>query len=81
MNTVLKIPIPESVLTEKRALLAAHGFTFPGNSGKGSFKAIEFDYSYSGGILTLTITKKPALIPMSIVKSKIEQWVGIVPEG
>ncbi len=79
MNTVLHIPIPRATLDEKRALLASHGFHFPGDSGSGSFKGIEFDYSYNGTHLALTITKKSAFIPMGLVKSKLAQWTGITP--
>lgn len=79
MNTVLYIPIPKNVLDEKRALLASRGFHFPGDTGHGSFKGIEFDYEYNGTHLILTITKKSVLIPMSLVKSKLTQWTGITP--
>lgn len=79
MNTVLHIPIPRPILDEKRALLASHGFHFPGDSGSGSFKGIEFDYSYNGTHLVLTITKKSAFIPMGLVKSKLAQWTGVTP--
>lgn len=80
MNTILHIPIPRPLLDEKRTLLASHGFHFPGDSGSGSFRGIEFTYSYVNEILTLTITKKSVLIPMSLVKSKLAQWTGIVPQ-
>lgn len=76
-NTILQIPIPQTLLNEKRALLAIHGFHFPGNSGSGAFKGIEFLYAYDGTHLILTITKKPTLIPLSMVKSKIQEWVGV----
>lgn len=79
MTTVLHIPIPREVLDQKRALLAANGFHFPGDTGSGGFKGIEFDYTYNGTHLILTITKKPSLIPMSLVKSKLAQWTGVTP--
>ena len=79
MNTVLHIPIPRATLDEKRALLASHGFHFPGDTGAGAFKGIEFDYMYNGTHLVLTITKKPSLIPMGLVKSKLAQWTGVTP--
>lgn len=78
--TILQIPIPQSLLIEKRALLASHGFHFPGDCGSGSFKGVEFTYTYNGTHLTLTITKKPSLVPLSIIKSKIQEWVGITVE-
>ena len=80
MNTILHIPIPRPLLNEKRALLASHGFHFPGDSGSGSFRGIEFDYLYNGTHLVLTITKKPSLIPMGLIKSKLSQWVGVTPQ-
>ena len=79
MNTVLHIPIPRSTLDEKRALLASHGFHFPGDTGSGAFKGIEFDYTYNGTHLILTITKKSPFIPMGLVKSKLAQWTGVQP--
>ena len=79
MNTVLHIPIPRTLLDEKRALLAHHGFHFPGDHGSGSFKGIEFDYLYNGTHLVLTITKKPSLMPMGLIKSTLGKWVGVVP--
>lgn len=80
MNIVLHIPIPRPLLDEKRALLASHGFHFPGDTGSGSFREIEFDYEYNGTHLILTITKKSMLIPMSLVKSKLAEWTGVVPQ-
>jgi hypothetical protein len=80
MSTVLHIPIPRAILDEKRTLLASHGFSFPGDSGSGSFKGIEFDYTYNGTHLSLTITKKSILIPMSLVKSKLADWTGVTPQ-
>lgn len=77
MNTILQIPIPQAVLDEKRALLATHGFHFPGNTGSGSFNGIKFDYHYDGTHLTLTVTKKSAFIPMALVKMKIQEWTGV----
>lgn len=79
MNTVLHIPIPRATLDEKRALLASHGFYFPEDSGSGSFKGIEFDYTYNGTHLILTITKKSVFIPLALVKSKLAQWTGVTP--
>ena len=79
MNTILHIPIPRPLLDEKRFLLASHGFSFPGDTGHGSFRGIEFDYEYNGTHLILTITKKPTLIPLSLVKSKLAQWTGVTP--
>lgn len=78
--TILHIPIPRPLLDEKRTLLASHGFHFPGDSGTGSFRGIEFDYSYNGTHLILTITKKPTLIPMSLVKSRLADWTGVTPQ-
>lgn len=78
--TIIHLPIPESILQEKRILLASHGFHFPGNSGSGSFKGIEFDYRYDGTHLILTITKKPTLIPLSLIKSKLAMYMGVVPQ-
>ena len=80
MNTVLHIPILRTTLDEKRALLASHGFSFPGDSGHGSFRGIEFDYIYDGTHLMLTITKKSMLIPLALVKSKLAEWTGVVPQ-
>lgn len=80
MNTILHIPIPRPLLDEKRTLLASHGFHFPGNTGSGSFKGIEFDYTYNGTHLILTITKKPSLMPLTLIKAKLAQWSGVIPE-
>lgn len=80
MNTILHIPIPRPLLDEKRTLLASHGFHFPGDSGSGSFRGIEFDYQYNGTHLILTITKKPNLMPMGLIKSTLGKWVGVAPQ-
>lgn len=78
--TILHIPIPRQILDEKRALLASHGFHFPGDTGKGSFKGIEFDYEYNGTHLILSITKKSPFIPITLVKAKLAQWTGVIPQ-
>jgi hypothetical protein len=78
--TILHIPIPRSILDEKRTLLASHGFHFPGDSGSGSFRGIEFTYLYNGTHLVLTITKKPNLMPLSVIRATLATWVGVMPQ-
>lgn len=80
MNTILHIPIPRALLDEKRAFLATHGFHFPGDSGSGAFRGIEFNYRYNGTHLILEITKKSPFIPLSLIKSKLAVWTGYTPQ-
>lgn len=79
--TTLHLPIPRAILDEKRLILAAAGFSLPNDSGTGTFRGIDFTYSYSDptSTLTLTITKKPNLMPMGMIKRQLAKWVGVEP--
>lgn len=78
-NTILYIPIARDLLTEKRELLAKHGFTFPGDSGHGSFRGVEFTYEYNGKHLILDI-KKNTFVPLSFIKSRLTAWAEVIPQ-
>ena len=77
--TILHLPISRTLLDEKRTLLAAAGFPIPADSGSLTFKGIDFTYFYDGTTLTLTITKKPNLMPMGLIKSQLAKWMGVQP--
>lgn len=67
---------PASVVERVRKLLTENGGQFSGNSSSGSFagSGVKGAYHISGRDVTITITKKPLLAPMSLVESKIREY-------
>jgi hypothetical protein len=61
-----------------RAKLLSQGIQLPSDSqGVLSFKGIELKYNYNGSKLTLSVLKKPFLIPESLIWGEVDKWVGI----
>lgn len=67
---------PASVVEKVRKLVTENGGQFSGDSSSGSFagSGVKGAYHISGQIVTITITKKPLLAPMSLVESKIREY-------
>lgn len=67
---------PASVLEKVKKLLTENGGQFSGDSSSGSFagSGVKGAYHISGQIVTITITKKPLLAPMSLVESKVKEF-------
>ena len=61
-----------------RSKLLSQGIQLPSDSqGVLSFKRIELKYNYDGAKLTLSILKRPMLIPASMIWEQVDKWVGI----
>jgi hypothetical protein len=61
-----------------RTKLLETGITLPSDSqGVLSFKGIELKYRYDGAKLTLSILKRPMLIPASLIWEQVDKWVGV----
>jgi hypothetical protein len=59
-----------------RLKLLGNGITLPSDSqGVLSFKGIELKYAYDGAKLTLSILKRPMLIPPSMIWEQVDKWV------
>ena len=67
---------PASVLEKVRKLITESGGQFTGDSSSGSFagSGVKGAYHISGRDVTITITKKPLLAPMSLVESKVREY-------
>jgi hypothetical protein len=59
-----------------RSKLLLQGIQLPSDSqGVLSFKGIELKYNYDGAKLTLSVLKKPFLIPESLIWGEVDKWV------
>ena len=64
----------------KEAVAKQSGATFNGDTSKGSFSGstavgtVEGNYTVNGNNVSITITKKPFVVPQSTVESKIRDW-------
>lgn len=62
--------------TALRSKLLEAGITVPSDiTGVLSFKNIELKYTYTGGSLTLSILKRPILIPPSMIWDAVDGWI------
>lgn len=61
-----------------RTKLLQSGITLPsGSDGTISQHGIELKYHYDGKTLTLTVQKKPFLIPAAMIWKTVDEWVGV----
>jgi len=66
---------PQLIIERLHRLAAKHDVEFKGDSEQGYAKGKGFhvEYSIVGASCTLTVTKKPLLIPWSLVESQLEK--------
>jgi len=75
VKVTVKGKIPD-VLAAVKAEAAKNKIKFNGDASKGTFagEGIEGNYSISGQVITINVTKQPWYAPDSSVKSAIENW-------
>ena len=67
----------EAKLRQVKALAAEKGFTFVGNTRKGTFAGdtmlgrVAGNYSISGQTITVEITERPGLVSVARIKSEL----------
>lgn len=64
------------VVDRFKATAQKNNFQFSGNERLGQFsgKGIEGQYAIKGNLLTITIGKKPMLIPWSLIESTVRDF-------
>jgi hypothetical protein len=73
----LKFALSEDQISLTRSRLLSLGIPLTGNSGTLTAKGITAEYEYGGGYLVVRVMKKPTLITNSLVKAKMEEWLGV----
>ena len=68
-----------AVLSQVRTQIIANKGTFEGDDSAGKFSGsgVVGNYTRTGSVITITITKKPFIAPESLVKSKIKTYFGV----
>jgi hypothetical protein len=74
---VLIIPINREQLELRRLELAKNGIILTGDSGSFEALGVEISYFYDdANTLTLTVGKKPVLMPWGPLLQQIKEWFG-----
>lgn len=73
----LRFPLTPDQITSARSRLLSIGIPLTGNSGTLTAKGITAEYEYGGGYLVVRVMKKPTLITNSLVRAKMEEWLGV----
>ena len=78
----LRFSLTPDQITSARARLLTLGIPLTGDRGTLTTKGITAEYEYHPGLGTLTVrvTKKPTLITEALVRSKMEEWLGVRAE-
>jgi hypothetical protein len=65
-----------SLLERTRKIAADNGAQVTGDTNKGTFsgRGVEGSYTISGNTVTVTIDKKPVILPWGLVESQIKQF-------
>ncbi len=74
----VQIPVtgdPETQFERIRKHLADYGIELSGDTERGSFegKGIAGEYTVSENVVTVTVTKKPPLVPCSMVEREVRK--------
>ena len=70
---------PAEIINKVKLKIEKEGGSFTGNESEGNFNlptpvgAIEGNYSVSNNELTIDITKKPMMLPCSMIESELEK--------
>ncbi len=78
----LRFSLTPDQITSARARLATLGIPLTGDKGTLTAKGITAEYEYhpSSCRLIVRVTKKPILISEALVRSKMEEWLGVRAE-
>ena len=78
----LKFALTESQIQATRTRLLSLGIPLTSNSGTLTAKGITAEYEYhpGPGHLIVRVTKKPTLITEGLVRTKLEEWLGVRAE-
>jgi len=65
---------PDALVTKAQQAAGIYNATLTGDANSGTFvgNGVEGDYEIKGQILTVTITRKPAFVPWSLVESIVK---------
>lgn len=68
----------EEVVAKAKAASKSNGVTMEGDHSKGHFngQGVEGNYHIEGSTLTIRITKKPLIVPWSLLETKIKNFFG-----
>ncbi|HLX63987.1 MAG TPA: hypothetical protein VKX17_22130 [Planctomycetota bacterium] len=75
----LTVPDPAASFQAARDALKQHGGSLIGDEKSGAFTgqtpmgAVEGNYSAAGNTVTITITKKPFMVPLSMIQTQIKK--------
>lgn len=67
----IRFSVTREKLEEARFRLASSGFDINGDVGYTEHKGFGVRYVYCENVLTLTLTKKPMLVPVSMVRKAL----------
>ncbi|MDP7079027.1 MAG: hypothetical protein QF415_03995 [Candidatus Undinarchaeales archaeon] len=66
---------PKTLFERIRKHLTAYGIELSGDTGHGAFegKGIAGEYTVTDNVVTVTVTKKPPLVPCSMVERELRK--------
>lgn len=79
MSESMKFAVTRERLEEARKRLSEAGFPIVGDKGEVSQKGFRVGYEFVNGKLTLTLLKKPFLVPASMVRNEVRKK--LIAEG
>lgn len=68
----------EEVVAKAKTAAKSNGVAMEGDQSKGRFngQGVEGQYHIEGSTLTIKITKKPLIVPWSLLETKIKNFFG-----
>lgn len=74
--TVVLSKTPESVIAKARKTASSNGFDFLGDETEGRFtgKGLHGRYRIDGAEMSITIDKKPLILPWGLIESSIKSF-------
>ena len=72
---MIEVPMTDAQFAAASQRLGANGIVLSSPSGTISREGITADYTYSGGVLRINITKHPMFMPVSMIESRLKAYI------
>jgi hypothetical protein len=72
---VITIPISDTQFDSLTTRLRSNGIDLTGPSGTLTKDGVTAQYTHAAGKLTVEITNRPSLLPLSLIEAKLQSWL------
>ncbi len=72
---MIQIPITDAQFVSLTTRLRSNGIDLDGDTGTLTKDGVTAAYTHAEGRLTVEITDRPSLLPLSLIEAKLQSWL------